>query len=133
MKSFHEQKMYLTATMKMERNVIRMTEGEYKSEDEFDENYLIPVINVKNPQGTIKSAQLDKQRLVMAFSESVFSGSNSFLYQNLWKCDQNHMSDQINVYQRKVQYVKTVIEKSQEDIMICSLISASIIFFHYIF
>jgi hypothetical protein len=60
MKSFHEQKMYLTATMKMERNVIRMTEGEYKSEDEFDENYLIPVINVKNPQGTIKAAQLDK-------------------------------------------------------------------------
>ena len=51
MKSFKEQKAYLATTTKMERNLIRMTEGEYKSEDEFDENYLIPIINVKNPQG----------------------------------------------------------------------------------
>ena len=91
----------------MKQEKIRMIEGEYKS-DEEDNDFLIPVINSKHIN--INQA-IDKQKLMLAMSENVFSDENKHteLQNNLWRLKDSVTRDQINLFNKKLQFVTNII------------------------
>jgi hypothetical protein len=60
----------------------------------------------------------------MALSENVFNCKTSFLYKHLWRCDQNHKLDEINLYLKKVQFAQSILQESQRDLFIGSAVCA---------
>lgn len=111
--------------MKLEQNAVKQTEGAVADDDtDFEPDFLIPAIQSKNPSIASQKQQLDKQKLVMALSENVFNCKSSFLYKQLWKCDQNHKLDEINLYLKKVQFAQSILQESQRDLIIGSALCA---------
>ena len=93
-----EQRSYLNQRMNIETNSIKKTEGNYSEDEDYEKDYLIPTIQSKVTNPNL----IDKQRLVMALSDNVFSFKTKFFYRDLWKCHENFKVDEINVYIKKI-------------------------------
>jgi len=79
MQNLDDQKQFLIAQMKQKQKQILASEGEYKSDEEPDHDFLIPAIQTK-PTQTVSN----KQKILMAVSENVFYDRQLFIYNNLW-------------------------------------------------
>ena len=80
----------------------------------------------------ISTSKVDKQKLVMAVTESVFAENNMFIYNNVWRLNQKTSGDEINFYLKKLQFVTSVISESSRDIIVCSTICVVAIILQYI-
>jgi hypothetical protein len=58
-----------------------INEGEYHSDEEYESNFIIPIANKPVPD---LDGQWEKQRLMMAASENIFSDNQMFIYNNVW-------------------------------------------------
>lgn len=96
--TLEEQRTYLNNKLTQELNDIQKAEGEYKDDEHYDQDYLIPALHKSN-----SSTGIDKQKLVMALSDNVFTVKSNFLYKDLWKCDESFKVDEINLFTKKIQ------------------------------
>ena len=95
--------------MSIETNSIKQTEGHYSEDEDYDKDFLIPTIPSRI---STNQSFVDKQRLVMALSDNVFSFKNKFLYRDLWRCHENFKIDEINVYIKKIQWAQSILNES---------------------
>jgi endo-1,4-beta-D-glucanase Y len=105
MQHIEDQREYLVNDMLQRRKQLIRVEGDYKDQPKFDPSYLIPAINSKNTTQLSEQSQKalqDKQRLLMAISENVFS-ENYFFYFHLWRQRENTTNtDDVNLYYKKL-------------------------------
>lgn len=69
----------------------------------------------------------------MALSDNVFSLKNKFLYKNLWKCHENFKIDEINLFNKKIQWSQSLLNESQKDIIIAASVTIFGAILYYIF
>lgn len=67
--------------MRVEQKKILINEGEYHSDEDHESNFLIPVAKSLGPE---MDGQWEKQKLMMAASENIFSDNQMFIYNNVW-------------------------------------------------
>lgn len=124
-----KQRAYLNQRITMETNQIKQTEGNYSEDEDYDKDYLIPTVQSRSTNPNL----VDKQRLVMALSDNVFSFKSKFLQRDLWKCDETFKIDEINVYIKKIQCVQSILNESQKDIILAALVSIVGAILYYMF
>jgi len=44
-----------------------------------------------------------------------------FIYSNVWNINDKFSSNEINIYQKKLQFVQSIVNESIRDILFCSL------------
>lgn len=77
-------------------------EGEYHSDEDHDASFLIPIAS---PNDQHIEVEIEKQKLMMAASENIFSDNQMFIYNNVWQLNDRTTVDEINLFHKKIQYV----------------------------
>jgi hypothetical protein len=99
MQAIEDQKEFLNEQMKQ-----TWQENESKSEEaQNGREFLIPVLSSTAPE---------KHEILMALSENYFNDQHLFIYNQLWKIKDKTNSSEINLFNKKLQFLNNFIGES---------------------
>ena len=136
MQAIEDQKAYLLAQMKDSQRKIQKYEGDYKNttySDDEDLDFIIPVTSeATGGKNAPLTTEKELRHLQQNMGDNIFSSNYDYIYSQVWGINQKTSAYEINLFEKKLQYVQNIINESSRDIIICSTLCVVILITQYI-